>query len=84
MAAGVCTDEERQKCKIEFGNNLAWACENCPKGGEAELSEYTRKLFRLRALRLAGYPLRARDLTMEEWEDLGRVEQWERTRERSA
>jgi hypothetical protein len=33
------------------------------------------KIFRIRLLRCAGYPFRANDLTMQEWEDLGELEQ---------
>ena len=40
-----------------------------------DLSHYTIKLFRVRMLRMAGYPFEANDLAPEEWEDLGRLEQ---------
>jgi hypothetical protein len=33
------------------------------------------KIFRIRLLRMAGYPFTANDLTMQEWEDLGDLEQ---------
>jgi hypothetical protein len=33
------------------------------------------KIFRIRLLRIAGYPFKANDLTMQEWEDLGSLEQ---------
>lgn len=38
------------------------------------MSPYTHKLLRLRHLRRAGFPLRADDLTLEEWMDLGRLD----------
>ncbi|MBW2591840.1 MAG: hypothetical protein JRE58_02350 [Deltaproteobacteria bacterium] len=44
------------------GPELEWAC------------AYTIKLFRLRRLRLAGYPFAADDLTVEEWMDLGKID----------
>ena len=79
LGAGVCDDRERQKCKNEMGDSLEWACRNCPKNTEADIGEYTGKLLRVRSLRMAGYPLDANDLTLEEWEDLGRIEQWLQT-----
>ena len=47
LAAGVCDETERQKCEFEFGPGLAWACENCPKSQDMDISEYTAKLLRL-------------------------------------
>lgn len=60
---------------IENGGNLDWACANCPKTRQADLHPYTSKLTHLYALQMAGYPLQADDLTLEEWLDLGRVRQ---------
>jgi hypothetical protein len=54
---------------------LAWACENCPKKKAEDLHPYTWKLLRLRRLKLAGYPFCADDLTVEEWMDLGKIEE---------
>jgi len=55
--------------------HLEWACGNCPKKkDEDEISPYTYKLLRMRALKIAGYPVRANDLTMEEWLDLAEIE----------
>ncbi|MFA5424188.1 MAG: hypothetical protein WC374_10065 [Phycisphaerae bacterium] len=34
------------------------------------MSEYTRKMMRIRSLSKAGYPFGKNDLTREEWEDL--------------
>lgn len=84
LATGICDAQEKQKCRIEFGDNLGWACENCRKNKAAEIGEYTLKLFRIRALRMAGYPFEANDFTYDEWEDLGKVEQWLQTQEPSA
>ena len=53
---------------------LPWTCSQCEKRKAEDLHEYTRKMFRIRHLKIAGYPFTANDLTLEEWEDLGRVE----------
>lgn len=80
--SGVCTEEEKKKCAYEFGENLQWACSNCKKNrDENEISPYTAKLLRIRALQAAGYPLKANDLTMEEWLDLAEIEFYYRQRE---
>lgn len=54
---------------------LEWACGKCEKRRVSDLHPYTLQVFRLRRLRLAGYPFRAGDLTPEAWEDLGRAEE---------
>lgn len=74
LAAGLCSGADREKCAAEFGDNLEWTCTNCEKKRAADLSPYTIKLLRLRNLRQAGYPLQANDLTLEEWLDLGDLE----------
>lgn len=56
------------------GPELEWACDHCPKKKAGDLHPYTIKLFRLRRLRMAGYPFEADDLTVEEWMDLGMLE----------
>lgn len=71
----MCFADEEEKCAAEFEDNLKWACDNCPKRRADDLHEYTQKLIRLRSLRMAGYPFGADDLTLEEWIDLGRLEQ---------
>ena len=83
LVSAICIDEEREKCEIEFGDNLEWACENCEKRRleDLDLLPYTIKLLEIRTLKAAGYPLRANDLTYEEWIDLGRIEQWLQTSE---
>ena len=55
---------------------LEWTCaNNCPKIQEEDISDYTRKLLRIRMLQSAGFPLDADSLTYEEWLDLGSVNQ---------
>ena len=76
MTSGVCTDEEKEKCRNEFGDNLEWACGKCEKNRAQDFDVYTAKLLRIRGMRMAGYPFEPDDLTPEEWEDLGKVEQW--------
>jgi len=71
LAEGLCDETEQAKCLEEFGDNLAWACENCDKKKFGGLAPYTMKLLRINHLQQAGYPLRANDLTLEEWYDLG-------------
>jgi len=79
IRSGICTDREEEKCRNEFGDNLEWACDNCKKKRAEDLGPYTCKLLRLRNLRDAGYAFNPNDLTPEEWEDFGEVEQWLRT-----
>ncbi len=74
--AEICDESEKEKCRAEFGENLDWACNNCPKQKGAEIGPYTAKLLMMRSLRLAGYPLKANDLTLDEWLDLGMMETW--------
>ena len=71
----MCGEKEQAKCEAEFDGNLEWACDNCEKKRIGDLHPYTHKLFRIRMLREAGYPLRANDITYDEWVDLGRLEQ---------
>jgi hypothetical protein len=54
---------------------LAWACGQCEKRRPDDFSPYTLKLLAWRRLRLAGYSLRPHDLEVDEWEDLGRLEE---------
>lgn len=60
---------------MEFEGHLEWACSKCPTKRFEDLHPYTHKLLGLRTLRMAGYPFEANDLTMEEWGDLGRIEE---------
>lgn len=64
----------RANCELENAENIDWACGMCPKKRPEDLSVYTQKLFRVRALKIAGYPLGANDLTYEEWLDLAEIE----------
>ena len=76
MREGLCDANEQEKCKLEFGEDtpeLEWACKNCPKKRQEDLSPYTLKLLQLRTLRAAGYPMQANDITYQEWMDLGRL-----------
>lgn len=63
---------------------LNWQCSQCEKKKAGQIGEYTWKIFRLRRLRLGGYPLAANDLSMEEWLDLGRAEEFLRHQEQVA
>jgi hypothetical protein len=54
---------------------LTFRCEKCEKKKQSDLDSYTIKIFRIRQLKMAGYPFGANDLTLEEWEDLGTVEE---------
>jgi hypothetical protein len=45
----------------------------CPSKRPEDLHPYTHKLLRLKALQDGGYPLERDDLTLEEWQDLGRI-----------
>lgn len=55
---------------------LSWACSQCERKKADDLHAYTNNIFRLRQLQKAGYPFAANDLTLEEWEDLGRAEEY--------
>lgn len=74
MGKGVCTEDEKRACEFEFGENIEWACSNCPKKkDESEINPYTLKLLKMRAIMSAGYPVKANDLTMEEWLDMAEI-----------
>jgi hypothetical protein len=75
VVSGLCGDLDRLKCEAEFGENIGWVCSNCNKKAPKDLSRYTLKLFYIRGLMKAGYPLSANDLSLEEWEDLARIEE---------
>lgn len=72
-----CTKKRREECEKKAGPYLDEMCASC------ELSEsrdrrpgpYLSYLLRVRRMRLAGYPLRPRDLTYREWLDLGELEE---------
>ncbi len=72
----MCDDLQEKKCLEEVGEDLlSWTCEKCEKKKQRDLGEYTIKIFRIRQLKMAGYPFAANDLTLEEWEDLGQVDE---------
>ena len=75
----MCDVRDLAKCEAEVGEgkNLEWTCAQCGKIREADIHPYTRKITRIRRRRLAGYPFRANDLTPEEWDDLGLLEEYE-------
>lgn len=78
LRSGICSREDREKCRIEMGENLDWACSHCKKArseDDLDLHPYTLKLLRIRVMKMGGYPFKANDLTVEEWEDLGNIEQ---------
>lgn len=77
MQKGLCGKTERAACIEEVGEPmLEWQCRNCPKKRWQDLHPYTLKILKLRRLQKAGYPFGANDLTLEEWEDLGLVNEW--------
>ena len=75
MRIGLCDAAEQARCReeIDDDDNLEWACKQCEKKKLADLHDYTIKLIGLHNLQTAGYPLSAGDLTLEEWQDLGRL-----------
>lgn len=71
----MCGPEDAAECEAEFGENIDWACGNCPRKKPEDLHPYTHKLLRVMGLMNAGYPYAANDLTIEEWGDLGRLKE---------
>ena len=70
----MCTEEEREKCLIEVAEeNLEWTCTNCKKQKADVISPWTYHLLQIRKLQKAGYPFDKNELTIEEWQDLGTV-----------
>jgi hypothetical protein len=57
------------------GENLEWACSQCEFKKFDHLQIYTRKIMEIRHLKNAGYPFRANDLLLEDWQDLGTLEE---------
>jgi hypothetical protein len=53
--------------------DLDWACKNCPKRRPDQISLWVWHLLKLRRLQQGGYPFEANDLSLEEWEELGMV-----------
>jgi len=72
---GLCTEKDEKVCREKHGKYLEWTCENCPKKKADEIMDYTRKMLRVWRLQRAGFPMSANDLTLEEWEDLGRMKE---------
>jgi len=69
----------REECSDDDGELIAelinYRCGKCEKKKSRDLDEYTVKILNLRQLKKAGYPFGANDLTLEEWLDLGLVEE---------
>ena len=83
MRSGLCDEFSERKCREECGDDLlSWTCSQCEKKKATDLGEYTLKIFRLRLLKMGGYPFKPNALTVEEWEDLGRVEETMQAREK--
>lgn len=53
--------------------NLEWTCANCKKEKYDVISPWTYHLLQIRRLQKAGYPFERNELTIEEWQDLGTV-----------
>lgn len=65
-----CGDKRKEKkCRPGSGSD----CENCHY--RPATHEYVLHLFKLHLLGLGGFPFRANDLSMQTWEDLGRLRQ---------
>jgi len=69
----VCNPDEEEKCRQEIGNEelLKWSCEKCEKKKVDSIHPWTNHLLVLRRLVLAGYPFKRNDLSIQEWLDLG-------------
>jgi hypothetical protein len=68
----VCSEAEAAECREEIAD-LTWACANCKKHPPDEISPWTWHLLELRRLQQGGYPFEADDLSLEEWEELGTI-----------
>lgn len=73
MRAGLCDEAQQARCAEEYGAFLEGVCEKCESRLQENLHPYTLKMLRVHALREAGYPLAADDLSVEEWEDLAEL-----------
>jgi len=74
-ASRLCGPAQQRKCQRENGAFAAWACQACEEYLRPEaVSPWTWHLVFLHQLRQAGYPLKANDLTLEEWLLLGLVQ----------
>lgn len=73
LSKGLCTKDEEAKCQEEHLEYVGRACANCQKLRPADIHPYLAQLLRLNRLRRAGYPLRADELTLAEWDDLALV-----------
>ena len=73
LAAGrLCGPAQQRRCRSENGAFATWACQACEEYLRPEaISPWTSHLVFLHQLRKAGYPLKANDLTLEDWLLLG-------------
>lgn len=71
---GTCTPEQRQKCRAEYGQWLGHNCGEC-KAASGEISQYTEWLFQVIRLQDAGCPVKADDLSLEQWLDLASLKE---------
>ncbi len=70
----LCGPAERRRCRAANGPFASWACGECHEFLRPEaVSPWTWHLLWLHRLRLAGYPFRANDLSLETWLLLGLV-----------
>lgn len=67
---GVCGHDQREKCKLEYGEWYNHNCGNCPKTSERGLSVYTDFLFTVMRLQRAGCPVSTDALSLQQWLDL--------------
>ena len=78
---GLCDEKQENICKIENGTNIQWACRNCDKKKAKDIKEYTWRMLEIRLLQKGGYKFHNNDLSLEQWLDLGRIEQWLETQQ---
>lgn len=74
----VCTPETEEACRMEYGQYFESTCRRCrdeeqEKIRACDISPWTHHMLELRRLQQGGYPFGGNDLELEEWQDLGRV-----------
>lgn len=91
MALEPCTDERREICRQEQPDpaHLAWSCKECKRIRPEAVNPYTNMLLRLSRLQKGGFDLKAIEMPLSTWLDLGavaealdmaeRVMQWRQT-----
>lgn len=70
-----CTEKDREACRKQSGPFFEKACATCPRNPERmePPSRWFEHIYWLYRLKMAGYPFRANDLDIEEWEALGEL-----------